>query len=294
MYVAKGRGKGRCDVYEPGMQALMVERLTLAGDLQRAVERGEFVVHYQPLVELETGRIAGFEALMRWQHPTRGLLQPLAFIPLAEETGLILPIGRLVLREACRQARRLQLAHPAEPPLTMAVNLSVSQIHQGALVDDVAEALRESALAPETLILEITEGIVLRDADAAIERLHELKALGIRLAVDDFGTGYSSLSYLRRLPIDVLKIDKSFVDDVGGPHSEQALAQVIIEMGRTLRLEVVAEGIERPEQLSQLRALRCEFGQGYYFAAAMDAAAVHALLSAGGGFIRLLSAEAAA
>jgi diguanylate cyclase (GGDEF)-like protein/PAS domain S-box-containing protein len=294
MYVAKGRGKGRCDVYEPGMQASMVERLTLAGDLQRAVERGEFVVHYQPSVELATGQIVGFEALVRWQHPTRGLLQPLEFIQLAEETGLILPMGRFVLREACREARRLQLEHPAEPPLSMAVNLSVSQIHQGALADDVAQALRESGLAPETLVLEITESIVIQDADAAVERLHELKALGIRLAVDDFGTGYSSLSYLRRLPIDILKIDKSFVDGVALPDSDKELAQVIIEMGRTLRLAVVAEGIERAEQLSRLRALRCEFGQGYYFAAAMDAAAIDALLATTGGSMRSPSAEAAA
>jgi diguanylate cyclase (GGDEF)-like protein len=282
MYAVKGGGKGRCEVYDPCMQASIVERMTLASDLQRAVVRGELVVYYQPVVELETGRIAGVEALVRWQHPERGLLQPAEFISLAEETGLILPLGQWVLGEACRRAQRWQEAYPAEPPLAMAVNVSVGQIYKPGLKDVIAQELRGSGLAPQTLILEITESVMMWDADTAIERLNELKALGVRLAVDDFGTGYSSLSYLRRFPIDVLKIDKSFVDGMGTREREEDLARVIVELGRTLKLEIVAEGIERAEQLIRLRALHCKYGQGYYFAQPLKEEAIDALLSRGG------------
>jgi diguanylate cyclase (GGDEF)-like protein/PAS domain S-box-containing protein len=286
MYVAKGRGKGRCEVYEPGMQESMVERLTLAADLQRAVERGEFVVHYQPEIELSTGRIVGVEALVRWQHPERGLLPPEEFIGLAEETGLILLIGRWVLREACQQARRWQQLYAAEPPLALAVNVSVKQIRQGGLAKVVAEALRESGLPPESLILEITESVMMEGAEAAVERLQELKALGVRLAMDDFGMGYSSLSYLRGFPIDVLKIDKSFVDGMGTQENEGELAATIIELGRALHLKIVAEGIERPEQLGRLRTLHCNFGQGFYFARPVEGEAIDALLRSSGRTLR--------
>jgi EAL domain-containing protein (putative c-di-GMP-specific phosphodiesterase class I) len=291
MYVAKGQGKGRCEVYDPGMQASIVERMTLASDLQRAVDRGEFVVYYQPVVELETGRIAGAEALVRWQHPERGLLQPAEFISLAEETGLILPLGQWVLEEACQRAQRWQEAYPAEPPLTM--NVSVGQIYQPGLKEIVVQTLRDTGLAPRSLILEITESVMMWDADTAIERLDELKALGVRLAVDDFGTGYSSLSYLRRFPVDVLKIDKSFVDGMGTREREEDLARVIVELGRTLKLEIVAEGIERAEQLIRLRTLRCKYGQGFYFAQPLEGEAMDALLRSPGRTIHPPSAAAA-
>jgi diguanylate cyclase (GGDEF)-like protein len=278
MYTAKSLGKGRYALYDPTMETSMVERLELATDLQRAVERDEFVLHYQPSVVLSDGRIAGVEALLRWQHPTRGLVAPADFIKVAEETGLILPIGAWVLREACRQAREWQLENPADPPLTMAVNVSARQVHQPGLPIVLAEALEESGLPPHTLILEITESVMMRDGEAAIERLNELRALGVRLAIDDFGTGYSSLSYLRRFPIDILKIDKSFVDGVNAPGRERDLARSIIELGRTLNLEIVAEGVEDADQLQWLRSLDCDKAQGFLFSHPLPPDAIDALL----------------
>ncbi len=274
MYVAKGDGKGRFAVYDTGMERSIAGRLELASELQRAVERDEFVVYYQPSIILSSGKVAGVEALLRWRHPTRGILPPAEFVPVAEETGLILSIGRWVLREACMQARRWQLDFPSEPPLTMAVNISTRQVHQPGLLDVVTEALRESQLPPETLVLEITESLMMRDADLAITRLHELKQLGIRLAIDDFGTGYSSLSYLRRFPVDILKIDKSFIDGVSRQGKEQELAQSIIELGQSLRLEIVAEGVENAEQLGWLRSRNCHLGQGFLFSEAVGADAL--------------------
>ena len=262
----------------------MVGHLQLAGELQRAVERGELVVHYQPSVVLSSQKIAGVEALVRWEHPTRGLIAPSEFVPIAEETGLILPIGEWVLREACRQARAWQLAYPSDPPFTVAVNVSPRQVHQPGLTDIVASALEDSGLPPGSLVLEITESLVMQNAELAITRLHELKALGVRLAIDDFGTGYSALSYLRRFPVDILKIDKSFVDGVGQAGKERELAQSIIDLGQTLSLEVVAEGVERAEQLGWLKSRNCDTAQGFFFAHPLNADAVSALLdqTAGG------------
>jgi diguanylate cyclase (GGDEF)-like protein len=270
MYVAKAQGKGRFVIYEPSMEESIVGRLELAGELQRAVERDEFVLHYQPSVTLSNGGIAGVEALLRWQHPVRGLVYPTEFVPVAEETGLILPIGAWVLREACTQARRWQVEFPSQPPLTLAVNISARQVQQPGLCDIVRTALEESGLPPESLVLEITESLMMQDAELSIARLNELKALGIRLAIDDFGTGYSSLSYLRKFPVDILKIDKSFVDGVSRHGKEQELAQSIIELGQTLRLEIVAEGVERAEQLGWLQSRNCDLGQGFYFSEPVD------------------------
>jgi diguanylate cyclase (GGDEF)-like protein len=271
MYVAKSDGKGRFAVYDVAMERSIVGRLEMAGELQRAVERGEFVLQYQPSITLESGRISGVEALLRWRHPVRGLLAPAEFVPVAEETGLILPIGRWVLREACIQARRWQQAFPSDPPFTMAVNISARQVHQPGLLGVVAEALSESGIDPNTLVLEITESLMMQDADLAIARLNELKQLGVRLAIDDFGTGYSSLSYLRRFPVDILKIDKSFVDGVSHKGKEQELAQSIIELGQTLHLEIVAEGVEHAEQLGWLQSRHCDLGQGFLFSEPIDA-----------------------
>jgi diguanylate cyclase (GGDEF)-like protein/PAS domain S-box-containing protein len=276
MYLAKANGKGRCERFEPRLHRTLVERFELIGDLRQALEHDQFVVHYQPIVALTTGEITGLEALMRWRHPQRGIVPPAAFIPLAEETGLIIPIGRWVLEQACQQARQWQ--QTAGRQLSISVNLSVRQFQDPGLVDDVARALGHAGLGPGSLVLEITESLLMHDTDATIAKLHELKALGVRLAIDDFGTGYSSLSYLRRFPVDILKVDKSFIDAVAANGEDPALARAIIELGHTLRLQTVAEGIEAPEQARQLRTLQCELGQGYYFARPLDADQVATLL----------------
>jgi EAL domain-containing protein (putative c-di-GMP-specific phosphodiesterase class I) len=254
----------------------------MKADLQRAVDNAEFVLHYQPVIELETGRIEGLEALLRWMHPLRGLVHPLDFIPLAEETGLIVPIGRWVLHEACRQAVDLQRRFPSDPPLRMSVNLSARQLQRPEIVGEIAETLMESGLVPGNLIIEITESVMMRDMDLSIQRLAELKELGVKLAVDDFGTGYSSLNYIRRFPVDILKVDKTFVDGVNLGGEESALTAAIIELAGILKLRPVAEGIERADQLAKLRDLGCDLGQGFYFAAPLPVDGIDELLAARG------------
>jgi EAL domain-containing protein (putative c-di-GMP-specific phosphodiesterase class I) len=261
------------------MHDTALKRLELKADLQRAVDNGEFIVHYQPVIELETGDIDGLEALVRWQHPARGLVGPLDFIPLAEETGLIVQIGKWVLQEACEQGRALQDRYPKEPPLYMSVNLSARQLQRPEIVDDVAVSLMESGLDPGSLVLEITESVMMQDMDLSIQRLAELKQLGVRLAVDDFGTGYSSLNYIRRFPVDILKVDKSFVDGVNEGGEESALTAAIIELAGILKLRPVAEGIERADQLEKLRALNCDLGQGFYFAKPLPLQGIDDLLT---------------
>ncbi len=280
MYMAKEAGKSRYQVFEPAMHNTALKRLELKADLQRALDNEEFIVHYQPVIELDTGRIEGFEALVRWEHPVRGTVPPLDFIPLAEETGLIVPIGSWVLREACGRAAELQARFPMEPPLHMAVNLSARQIQRPEVVSDVAAALRETGLDPADLVLEITESVMMQNVDLSIQRLAELKELGVRLAVDDFGTGYSSLNYIRRFPVDILKVDKSFVDGVTSGGEESALTAAIIELAAILKLRPVAEGIERADQLEKLLSLNCDLGQGYYFARPLPLGEVDDLLTA--------------
>jgi diguanylate cyclase (GGDEF)-like protein/PAS domain S-box-containing protein len=278
MYAAKRQGKGRYAIFEPAMHATVVERLDRAADLSRAVQRHQLRLCYQPEIHLRSGRIVGLEALARWRHPTRGEVLPNEFIPLAEETGLILPIGRWVLREACRQAKAWQERWPARSPLTIAVNLYARQLQHPGIVEEVVAALAAAELDPQSLVLEITETAVMEQLDAAITILTELRQLGVRLALDDFGTGYSSLSYLQRFPVDILKIDRSFVAGVAGSVEESALARAIVTLGQTLGLETVAEGVETAEQLAALRELGCQLGQGYYFARPLGPAAVDALL----------------
>ncbi|MBW3562177.1 MAG: EAL domain-containing protein [Actinobacteria bacterium] len=279
MYTAKGSGKGRYDIFEPRMHAAVVERLELESDLARAIDADEFVLHYQPIVELASKRIKGVEALARWEHPTRGMVSPADFIPLAEETGLIVELGRWVLREACDQMVEWQHDYVDDPPMSMSVNLSAKQLLDPRIVSDVRAALTESGLDPVNLTLEITESALVTDTEATINSLTELKALGVKLAIDDFGTGYSSLSYLQRFPIDVLKIDRSFIDQVGDRPANPALARAIVELGHSLELETVAEGIERDDQLVQFQALQCHSGQGYLFARPGDRDGTAALLA---------------
>jgi EAL domain-containing protein (putative c-di-GMP-specific phosphodiesterase class I) len=265
--MAKRDSKGSYRVFEPAMHERVVERLELRAELQRAIELDQLEVYYQPVVRLDQRADYGVEALLRWMHPTRGTIPPMQFIPLAEETGLIIPIGRWVLQEACRQGVLLQQRFPRALPLTMSVNLSAKQLQSETIVGDVRVALETSGLPPSTLMLEITETVMMADTDLAVQRLQDLKSLGVLLAMDDFGTGYSSLSYLSRFPVDILKMDRSFLAE-GQEDSE--LAAAIIAIGKSLSLEVVAEGIERPEQIASLRELGCPLGQGFLFAKPMN------------------------
>ena len=278
MYFAKTRGKSATAVFEPWMQAAARERLELEADMRRGIDRREFVLHYQPIVRLDSGRITGVEALVRWHHPERGLVPPGSFIPLAEETGLIVPLGGWVLEEACRQVREWQAAQPAgEPPLKVTVNVSSRQLQEPGIVSMVRTALERTQLPAQTLVLELTESVLMQHTAITLTRLEELKSLGLSLAIDDFGTGYSSLGYLQRFPIDILKIDKAFVDAVGG-ETDAALARAVIALGDTLGLQTVAEGIEAPAQVAGLRQLGCELGQGFHFARPLPADALHLLL----------------
>jgi diguanylate cyclase (GGDEF)-like protein/PAS domain S-box-containing protein len=278
MYLAKGQGGGRYRLFEPTMRAAAVQRVELEADLRRAVEQGEFTLHYQPIVELDSGRLIGVEALVRWQHPTRGLLAPGGFIPLAEETGLLVPIGRWVLRRACRQVRAWQRTIPGYQQLSVSVNLSAVELAHPDLVAEVAEALTQADLEPHHLTLELTEGVLVDDTDATVAKLAQLKGLGVQLAIDDFGTGYSSLSYLRRLPVDILKIDKTFVDALTDHTEAAALTHAIIKLAGTLHLTSVAEGIEDQAQLQRLRDLHCHYGQGYHLAKPLDEQQLTSLL----------------
>ncbi|MDP5185097.1 EAL domain-containing protein [Blastococcus sp. BMG 814] len=262
MYVAKTSGKGRCEVFQPSHHADHLDRERLQADLYQALERQELVLHYQPIVDLAPRRISGYEALVRWEHPTRGMVPPVQFITLAEDSGLIVPIGRWILREATRQAAAWQQPDGRGP--RMSVNVSVRQFQHPDLVDDVTEALRASGLAPDRLTLEITESLFAEDTAGTTQKLEALKALGIRLALDDFGTGYSSLSYLRRFPIDVLKIDKSFVHGIATCSEDRAVIGAIVALGQILDLVLVAEGIETADELAALEQLGVQYGQGYH------------------------------
>jgi diguanylate cyclase (GGDEF)-like protein/PAS domain S-box-containing protein len=281
MYTAKRRGKGRYELFETEMRAAAGERLEIEADLRRAVERGELTLQYQPIIALDTGRISGAEALIRWRHPQRGMLPPDTFIPIAEETGLIRELGRQVLNAACMQARRWQLEHRSDPPLTVSVNLSPRQLQSDELIAHVTDALEASGLPASSLILEITEGAVMHDAETSIRRLRDLKALGVRLAVDDFGTGYSSLSYLQRFPIDILKIDRAFVATIGSDDSQSSLVPAIVSLAKTMRLQAVAEGVETATQADFLARLGCDLAQGYHLARPMDVDALEDLLRSG-------------
>jgi diguanylate cyclase (GGDEF)-like protein len=280
MYRAKSLGKARYEVFDADMRASVIARLQLETDLRRALEREEFQNYYQPIVSLASGEIVGFEALLRWQHPTRGLVGPQEFISVAEETGLIRDLGWWNLREACRQMAEWRKQFDTYSEMTISVNLSAKQFVQRNLVEEIRLLLEELQLSPNTLKLEITESTVMGDPAAAVKMLQEIKSLGISLAIDDFGTGYSSLSYLHRFPLDTLKIDRSFISgrDYEGNEGME-IARTILPMANNLRLDVIAEGVETAEQLASLRELQCKFGQGYYFSKPLCAAGAAALLA---------------
>jgi diguanylate cyclase (GGDEF)-like protein/PAS domain S-box-containing protein len=278
MYRAKAQGNGQQQLFDKSMHDRAMDLLQIENDLRRALERNEFVVHYQPIIDLKSGRICSFESLVRWQHPTRGLVPPADFIPLAEETGQILQLGMWVLRESCAQLRRWKNEREDAANLSVCVNLSARQITQKDLVQQVRAVINEYRLAPGSLKIEITESAVMKDIDAAIEILNELRALGVEFCVDDFGTGHSSLGYLQRLPIKMLKIDRSFISRMNDNNKDGELVCTIVELARRLNINVVAEGVETQEQLDILKKLHCQYGQGFLFSRPVAVEFINALL----------------
>ena len=274
MYQAKDAGRARSVLFAHAMRTRALHRLDTELFLRRAITEGELLLHYQPIVNLATGRTDGVEALVRWQHPTKGNILPDEFIPVAEETGLIVPLGEWVLGEACRQAHAWHVEHPELSHLTVSVNLSGRQITQADVVSVVASVLSHTALDPGRLILEITESVLMRDAASTVAILRALKALGVGLSVDDFGTGYSSLSYLKRFPVDILKIDKSFVDGLGTDHHDSAIVRATINLAHTLGLSTVGEGAETALEMQTLMELGCDKAQGYFLCRPQPAAAI--------------------
>jgi EAL domain-containing protein (putative c-di-GMP-specific phosphodiesterase class I) len=279
MYRAKDAGKARYELFDTEMHSRAVLRLNLENDMRRAIERQEFRAYYQPIMHLETGKVAGFEALARWEHPERGLVSPTEFIPVAEETGLIVPIGLWMLEEACRQMHEWHCQSLANRLLTISVNLSGKQLMQPDLIEEIEKILSRTGIEPRCLKLEITESVVMENAEVVTVMLNQLRALNIRLSIDDFGTGYSSLSYLHRFPVDTLKIDRSFISRMGSDNENNEIVRTIAKLAQNLGMEIVAEGIETEEQLRQLSLLACEYGQGYLFSHPLSAEAT-------GGFIQ--------
>jgi len=271
MYYAKAHGRGRFEVFNQGMRERAIARMEIEADLKKAIAANQFVLHYQPKVSLADQRITGFEALVRWNHPTRGLLYPSEFISVAEETGIIVPLGRWVLQEACRQTAEWHKSMTHEPPLSISVNISFKQLAEERLVDDVERVLTETGLDPKTLRLEMTESSIMENAAVAVAALRRFKELNIGLEIDDFGTGYSSLSYLRQLPFDTVKIDRSFVKELGTTEDTSEIINTILQLARSLSMDVVAEGVETKDQLARLAAMGCASGQGYYFSKPVDA-----------------------
>ncbi len=278
MYRAKAQGKARCEVFDQATHDQAVGRLKLETDLRRALEREEFRVYYQPIVSLTSNKITGFEALVRWDRPGLGIVEPQAFIGVAEEMGLIVFIGNWVLRKACEQARRWHQASPGEQPLTMSVNVSGRQFKQPDFVEQVEKIVRETQVDPTAIKLEVTETVTMDNAERTIRIVEGLKNLGVRLSIDDFGTGYSSLSYLRRFPINTLKIDRSFVQNLPGNPENLEIVRTIMGLARNLGMDVVAEGAETADEIAHLKALDCDFGQGFFFSKPVDSEEADELL----------------
>lgn len=279
MYRAKAKGRGSYEVFQPDMHTRVMAQLQLENDLRQAIEEQQFILHYQPVISLRNKRLLGFEALVRWHHPERGLVSPGDFIPLAEETGLIVPLGWWVLREACRQLKLWQTQFNLGASVFISVNISGRQFTQPDLIEQIQHALNDTALKPCCLKLEITESMLMDRVDSVIALLDRIKSLGVQISVDDFGTGYSSLGYLNRFPIDTLKIDRSFVEDVECDPEKLEIVKTIVMLAWNLGMDVIAEGVENQKQLHQLKALQCESGQGYFFSKPMDASAAEVFLT---------------
>ena len=291
MYRAKASGGARVELFDSDMRQRAVARLQVETDIRQAMEREEFRVYYQPIIALDSMTLSGFEGLLRWSHPLRGIVPPSEFIPVAEETGAIVSMGLWVIREACRQMRLWQDQRRGGAPLTMSVNLSGKQFLHAGLVEDVAEILKDTGLTASSLQLELTESTLMTRSNSAISKLGDLKALGVRLALDDFGTGYSSLACVHQFPLDALKIDRSFVSSMGSDSDVAEIVRVIVGLANHLGLHVVAEGIDRPEQLTHLQALGCGYAQGYLFSVPVDSEAAQGQLS-GNWMMRLGGSQA--
>jgi EAL domain-containing protein (putative c-di-GMP-specific phosphodiesterase class I) len=281
MYRAKERGKARYELFDEAMRQRAIERLETENSLHRAIERSELRVFYQPMLELDTGRVAAVEALVRWQHPERGLMLPHQFIPLAEETGQIVELGEWVLREACTQHRKWMTQFGADGPLRLSVNLSARQLAQPDLVLEIASALADTGMTASLLCLEITESVVVESTEAVIEALEALRAEGMLIGIDDFGTGYASLSLLKRVPADLLKVDRSFVAGLGTDPRDTPIVRSVVGLAEALGLSSVAEGVETPEQVTELRAVGCRYVQGFHFARPMPPERLEEVLAAG-------------
>jgi EAL domain-containing protein (putative c-di-GMP-specific phosphodiesterase class I) len=279
MYRAKERGGARTELFDSAMRDRAVESLAIEQELQRALERGELRLYYQPAIDLATGELVGAEALVRWQHPERGLLEPASFLPVAEETGLIVPVGAWVVEEAARQLAEWR-SRPETAGMRLSVNLGASELTHPDAVATVLHAVRQAGVDPDALVIEVTESTAMADRETGFRALRELSAEGLRVAIDDFGTGYSSLDQLRRMPVDVIKVDRSFVRAMSDGDSDRELVAAVVGMGRALRLTVVAEGIETDEQAEVLRELGCNFGQGFLFARPLSQGQLEELMAA--------------
>ena len=279
MYRAKARGKAQHQVFDPAMHEHAARQFQLEIEMRQALEREEFLLHYQPIIDLETHKIIGFESLVRWQHPTRGMIPPFEFIGAAEENNLILPLGKWVLHESCRQMRKWHEANPAAAHLSISVNLSSKQFLQPNLAERIAETLENTNLNPSCLKLEITESHIMDSTEKTVQAMSKLRSIGVELSLDDFGTGYSSLSYLHRLPVTNVKIDRSFINRMIESEENSEIVLTIIKLAKNLKMKVVAEGIETGQQIEQLKKLNCEFGQGYFFAKPLEAAAAEKFFS---------------
>ncbi|MBL0226037.1 MAG: EAL domain-containing protein [Geobacteraceae bacterium] len=276
MYEAKKRGSAYSEIFDTRMHASILDRIQLESDLHAVLDHNQLTMEYQPIIDIKTHRLVGFEALVRWNHPSRGTVYPMEFIPLAEETGLIVKIGEWILREACRELKRLQLRIRSEPPLKMSINISGKQFSHENLADIVAGVLEETGIAPHTLAIEITESMLMEHLEVAITTMNRLRAMGVDIHIDDFGTGYSSLSYLQSLPIDALKIDRSFINKLTALGNNQEIITSIISLAKSLNFEVIAEGVETDHQLNQIKEMNCQFGQGFLIARPMPPAAIDA------------------
>jgi diguanylate cyclase (GGDEF)-like protein len=269
MYEAKERGNASYEIFDTEMHANILDRMQMVADLQGAVEKKELTLFYQPVIDLNTQQLTGLEALVRWNHPTRGLIYPMEFIPLAEEHGLIYQIGAWILHEACRELKLLQTRYPAQPPLSMSINISSRQFSQQDLVEILSRFLNETGVDPHSVILEITESMIMENVDAAVETMNRLRKMGIQLHIDDFGTGHSSLSYLQLFPVSALKIDRSFINKLTASGNNQEIITHIVSLAKSLNFDVIAEGVEMEHQLAKIKNLHCGYGQGFLFARPM-------------------------